>query len=72
MLSLVSECQLATSEDKEIVSQLEIRESVKYLINQQAEDGSFEDLNPVIHREMQVKKLFAFPFLIIFVFHFIT
>ncbi|KAF5901104.1 complement C4-like, partial [Clarias magur] len=53
VLSLVSECQLATSENREIVSQLEIRKSVSYLIKQQHGDGSFSDPNPVIHREMQ-------------------
>ncbi|KAB5586975.1 hypothetical protein PHYPO_G00007650 [Pangasianodon hypophthalmus] len=53
VLSLVSECQLTTTENTEIVSQLEIRNSVNYLIKQQGEDGSFRDPNPVIHREMQ-------------------
>ncbi|KAI5618286.1 complement C4-B, partial [Silurus asotus] len=53
VLSLVSECELATTENRQIVSQTEIRDSVKYLIKQQAEDGSFRDPNPVIHREMQ-------------------
>ncbi|XP_060777748.1 complement C4-B isoform X2 [Neoarius graeffei] len=53
VLSLVADCQLATTEDKEIVSQIEIRKSVKYIIEQQQKDGSFTDPNPVIHREMQ-------------------
>ncbi|KAK3551289.1 hypothetical protein QTP70_013944 [Hemibagrus guttatus] len=53
VLSLVADCELAVTEDKMIVSQLEIRNSVNYLITHQDEDGSFIDHNPVIHREMQ-------------------
>ncbi|XP_027004856.2 complement C4-B [Tachysurus fulvidraco] len=53
VLSLVADCELSVTEDKLIVSQLEIRNSVNYLIEQQGKDGSFTDPNPVIHREMQ-------------------
>ncbi|XP_017326706.1 complement C4-B [Ictalurus punctatus] len=53
VLSLVSECELSTTDGRQIVSQLEIRNSVKFLIEQQNKDGSFADPNPVIHREMQ-------------------
>ncbi|TSK34711.1 Complement C4 [Bagarius yarrelli] len=53
VLSLVAECEMSFSEDKQIISQLEIRDSVNYLVNKQGEDGSFTDPHPVIHREMQ-------------------
>lgn len=62
VLSLVSECELSTTDGRQIVSQLEIRNSVKFLIEQQNKDGSFADPNPVIHREMQVWK-FIFDYI---------
>uniref|UniRef100_A0AAR2LRU8 Complement 4B (Chido blood group) n=1 Tax=Pygocentrus nattereri TaxID=42514 RepID=A0AAR2LRU8_PYGNA len=53
VLSLVAECELVANGDQQIVSQLEIRRPVNYLINNQNKDGSFSDPHPVIHREMQ-------------------
>uniref|UniRef100_A0A3B1JUU4 Complement C4B (Chido/Rodgers blood group) n=1 Tax=Astyanax mexicanus TaxID=7994 RepID=A0A3B1JUU4_ASTMX len=53
VLSLVAECELSTKSQQQIVSQKEIRDSVKYLIKTQNKDGSFSDPHPVIHREMQ-------------------
>ncbi|XP_062848634.1 complement C4-B [Trichomycterus rosablanca] len=52
VLSLVAKCQSANAENQ-IISQIDIEASVKYLIKQQGDDGSFSDPNPVIHREMQ-------------------
>uniref|UniRef100_A0A3P8XQE1 Anaphylatoxin-like domain-containing protein n=1 Tax=Esox lucius TaxID=8010 RepID=A0A3P8XQE1_ESOLU len=37
------------------VAENEISHSVRYLLDNQNQDGSFTDPNPVIHREMQVK-----------------
>ncbi|KAL6489631.1 hypothetical protein MHYP_G00033720 [Metynnis hypsauchen] len=53
VLSLVAECELVANADQQIVSQLEIRHPVNYLIKKQNKDGSFSDPHPVIHREMQ-------------------
>ncbi|XP_036452334.1 complement C4-B [Colossoma macropomum] len=53
VLSLVADSELVANADQQIVSQLEIRRPVNYLITTQNEDGSFSDPHPVIHREMQ-------------------
>ncbi|XP_072536742.1 complement C4-B [Salminus brasiliensis] len=53
VLSLVADCELAAKPEQQIVSELDIRASVRYLIETQKQDGSFSDPHPVIHREMQ-------------------
>ncbi|KAL7886405.1 hypothetical protein AOLI_G00041260 [Acnodon oligacanthus] len=53
VLSLVAECELVANADQPIVSEMEIRRPVNYLITKQNPDGSFSDPHPVIHREMQ-------------------
>uniref|UniRef100_A0A8C1RX32 Complement 4B (Chido blood group) n=1 Tax=Cyprinus carpio TaxID=7962 RepID=A0A8C1RX32_CYPCA len=57
VLSLVAERQIETLEQQgtteKMISQMDIRHAVTYLIKTQSSDGSFTDTNPVIHREMQ-------------------
>ncbi|KAL4646806.1 complement C4-like [Arapaima gigas] len=59
VLSLVADRQLEGSGEKgrqgaSVVSLDEISQSVEYLVSKQSDtDGSFNDPNPVIHREMQ-------------------
>nr|BAB03285.1 complement C4-2 [Cyprinus carpio] len=57
VLSLVAERQIETLEQQgtteKMISQMDIRHAVTYLIKTQSSDGSFTDANPVYHREMQ-------------------
>uniref|UniRef100_A0A8C2F497 Complement 4B (Chido blood group) n=1 Tax=Cyprinus carpio TaxID=7962 RepID=A0A8C2F497_CYPCA len=59
VLSLVAERQIETLEQQgtteKMISQMDIRHAVTYLIKTQSSDGSFTDANPVYHREMQAK-----------------
>lgn len=59
VLSLVAERQALVSQERgriaRVVSYDDITVSVQYLLSKQNDDGSFIDLNPVYHREMQVR-----------------